>query len=79
MPSKDPSRTKLRNAKIAAGSAALPKISKEVLGQIVADGPIDLPPTSRTNVKEVKSVPQRPCLAAIWGFVPSRATICAAG
>jgi hypothetical protein len=29
MPSKEPSRTKLRNAKIAAESAALPKIPKE--------------------------------------------------
>jgi transposase-like protein len=40
MPSKEPSRTKLRNARIAAQSAALPKIAKEVLDQIVADGPL---------------------------------------
>lgn len=38
MPSKEPSRTKVRNAKIAAESAALPKIPKEVLDQIVVDG-----------------------------------------
>lgn len=40
MPSKEPSRTKQRNARIAAQSAALPKIPKEVLDQIVADGPL---------------------------------------
>jgi transposase-like protein len=40
MPSKEPSRTKLRNARIAAESAALPKIPKEVLDQIVAEGPM---------------------------------------
>jgi putative transposase len=37
MPSKEPSRTKLKNARIPAESAALPKIPKEVLDQIVAD------------------------------------------
>jgi putative transposase len=40
MPSKEPSRTKLRNAAIAAKSAALPKIPKELLDQIVAEGPM---------------------------------------
>lgn len=40
MPSKEPSRTKLRNARIAAESAALPKIPKEVLDQIASDGPM---------------------------------------
>jgi len=40
MPSKEPSRTKLRNARIAAESAALPKIPKEVLDQIATDGPM---------------------------------------
>jgi putative transposase len=40
MPSKEPSRTKLRNARIAAESAALPKIPKEVLDQIAIDGPM---------------------------------------
>jgi putative transposase len=40
MPSKEPSRTKLRNARIAAESAALPKIAKEVLDQIASDGPM---------------------------------------
>jgi putative transposase len=40
MPSKEPSKTKLRNARIAAESAALPKIPKEVLDQIVIDGPM---------------------------------------
>lgn len=47
MPNKEPSRTKLRNARIAAESAALPKIPKEVLDQIVTDGPMtayDVPP-----------------------------------
>jgi hypothetical protein len=33
MLNKQPSRTKLRNARIAAQSAALPKIAKEVLDQ----------------------------------------------
>jgi len=40
MPSKEPSRTKLRNARIAAESAALPEIPKEVLDQIATDGPM---------------------------------------
>ena len=40
MPSKEPSRTKLRNARIAAESAALPKIPKEVLDRIATDGPM---------------------------------------
>jgi len=40
MPSKEPSRTKLRNARIAAESAALPKIPKEVLDQIATEGPM---------------------------------------
>ena len=33
-----PSKTKTRNAEIAARSAALPKVPKEVLDQIVAGG-----------------------------------------
>jgi transposase-like protein len=40
MPNKEPSRTKLRNARIVAESAALPKIPKEVLDQIAAEGPM---------------------------------------
>jgi putative transposase len=40
MPSKEPSRTKLKNAAIAAKSAALPKIAKEVLDRMVAEGPM---------------------------------------
>ncbi len=40
MSSKEPGRTKLRNARIAAESAALPKIPKEVLDQIATDGPM---------------------------------------
>src|SRR5258706_3908058 len=40
MPSKEPSRTKLKNAAIAAKSGARPKISKELLNQILAEGPM---------------------------------------
>ena len=39
MPSLQPSRTKLKNAEIAARTAALPKIPKDVLDRLVADGP----------------------------------------
>ena len=40
MPSKEPSRTKLKNAAIAAKTAALPKIPEEVLDRMVAEGPM---------------------------------------
>ncbi len=40
MPSKEPSRAKQRNGAIAAKSAALPKIPKGLLDQIVSEGPL---------------------------------------
>src|SRR5258708_4675801 len=40
MPSKEPSRTKVWIVVIAAKSAARPKISKELLNQILAEGPM---------------------------------------
>ena len=59
MPSKEPSRTKLRNARIAAESAALPKIPKEVLDQIVADGPMTAQQVSVTMMALKKAIIER--------------------
>lgn len=59
MPNKEPSRTKLRNAKIAAESAALPKISKEVLDQIVADGPMTAQQVNATMMALKKAIIER--------------------
>ena len=59
MPSKEPSRTKLRNAKIAAESAALPKIPKEVLDQIVADGPLTAQQVNATMMALKKAIIER--------------------
>jgi transposase-like protein len=59
MPSKEPSRTKLRNAKIAAESAALPKIPKEVLDQIVADGPMTAQQVNATMMALKKAIIER--------------------
>jgi transposase-like protein len=59
MPSKEPSRTKLRNAKIAAESAALPKIPKEVLDQIVADGPKTAQQVNATMMALKKAIIER--------------------
>lgn len=59
MPSKEPSRTKLRNARIAAESAALPKIPKEVLDQIVADGPMTAQQVNVTMMALKKAIIER--------------------
>ncbi len=59
MPSKEVSRTKLRNARIAAESAALPKISKEVLDQIVADGPLTAQQVNATMLALKKALIER--------------------
>ncbi len=53
MPSKESSRTKLKNAAIAAKSAALPKIPKELLDQIVAEGPM--------TGEQINATHNRPC------------------
>jgi transposase-like protein len=59
MPSKEPSRTKQRNARIAAESAALPKIPKEVLDQIVADGPLTAEQVNVTMMALKKALIER--------------------
>ena len=59
MPSKEPSRTKLRNAKIAAESAALPKIPKEVLDRIVAEGPMTAQQVNATMMALKKALIER--------------------
>jgi putative transposase len=59
MPSKEPSRTKLRNAAIAAKSAALPKISKEVLDQMVAEGPMTAEQINATTMALKKALIER--------------------
>ena len=59
MPSKEPSRTKLRNARIAAESAALPKIPKEVLDQIVAEGPMTAEQVNLTMMALKKALIER--------------------
>ncbi len=59
MPSKEPSRTKLRNARIAAESAALPKIPKELLDQIVAEGPMTAQQVNVTMMALKKALIER--------------------
>jgi transposase-like protein len=59
MPSKELSRTKRRNAEIAAKSAALPKIPKEVLDQIVADGPMTAEQVNATMMSLKKAIIER--------------------
>jgi transposase-like protein len=59
MPSKEPSRTKLKNAAIAAKSAALPKIPKEVLDQIVAEGPMTAEQINATTMALKKALIER--------------------
>jgi len=59
MPSKEPSRTKLRNAEIAAKSAALPKIPKELLDQIVAEGPMTGAQINATTLALKKALIER--------------------
>ena len=59
MPIKEPSRTKLRNAEIAAKSAALPKIPKELLDQIVAEGPMTGEQINATTLALKKALIER--------------------
>lgn len=59
MPSKEPSRTKLKNAAIAAKSAALPKIAKELLDQIVAEGPMTAQQINATTMALKKALIER--------------------
>jgi transposase-like protein len=59
MPSKEPSRTKLKNAAIAAKSAALPKIPKELLDQIVAEGPMTAEQINATTMALKKALIER--------------------
>ena len=59
MPSKEPCRTKLRNAAIAAKSAELPKIPKELLDQIVAEGPMTGEQINATTMALKKALIER--------------------
>ena len=59
MPSKEPSRTKLKNAAIAAKSAALPKVPKELLDQIVAEGPMTAEQINATTMALKKALIER--------------------
>jgi putative transposase len=59
MPSKEPSRTKLKNAAIAEKTAALPKIPKEVLEQIVAEGPMTAEQINATTMALKKALIER--------------------
>jgi transposase-like protein len=59
MPSKEPSRTKQKNAAIAAKSAALPKIPKELLDQIVAEGPMTAEQINATTMALKKALIER--------------------
>lgn len=59
MPSKEPSRTKLKNAAIAAKTAALPKIPKEVLDQIAAEGPMTAAQINATTMALKKALIER--------------------
>lgn len=61
MPSKEPSRTKLRNARIAAESAALRRIPQEVLDQIATDGPMSGQQINATTMALKKAVERRSC------------------
>jgi transposase-like protein len=59
MPSKEPSRTKLKNAAIAAKTAALPKIPKELLDQIVTEGPMTAEQINATMMALKKALIER--------------------
>ena len=59
MPSKEPSRTKLKNAAIAAKAAALPKIAKELLDQIAAEGPMTAEQINATTMALKKALVER--------------------
>src|SRR5450631_4276205 len=59
MPSKEPSRTKLKNAASAAKSAALAKIPKELLDQIVAEGPMTAEQINSTTMALKKALIER--------------------
>jgi putative transposase len=59
MPNPELSRTQLRNARIAAESAALPKFSKAVLDQLVRDGPLSAEEIDRTILALKKALVER--------------------
>ena len=76
MPSKEPSRTKLKNAAIAAKSAALPKIPKELLDQIVAEGPMTAKQINATTMALKKALIERALggeLSHHLGYAPGAA------
>jgi transposase-like protein len=76
MPSKEPSRTKLKNAAIAAKTAALPKIPKELLDQIVTEGPMTAEQINATTMALKKALIERALggeLSHHLGYAPGAA------
>jgi len=59
MPSKEPSRTKLKNAAIAVKTAALPKIPKELLDQLVGDVVMNAEQVNATTMALKKALIER--------------------
>lgn len=74
MPSWEPSRTKLRNARIAAESAALPKILREVLDQIATDGPMSGKQINATMMALKKALIERALGGALAHHLSLRQT-----
>jgi transposase-like protein len=59
MPSKEPSRTKLKNAAIAARSAALPKVPAGLLDQFMAGGTMTAEQVNATTLAFKKALIER--------------------
>ena len=59
MPSKEPSRTKLKNAAIAVKTATLPKIPKELLDQLVGDVVMNAEQVNATTMALKKALIER--------------------
>jgi putative transposase len=76
MPSKEPSRTKLKNAAIAAKTAALPKTPKELLDQIVSEVPMTAEQINATTMALKKALIERALggeLSHHLGYAPGAA------
>ena len=72
MPSKEPSRTKVKNAAIAAKTAALPKIPKEVLERMVAEGPMTAEQINATTMALKKALIERALSGELSGLSARR-------
>jgi hypothetical protein len=60
-----PSKTKLKNAAIAARTAALPSIPKELLDRFVADGPMTAAEVHAASMAFKKALIERALEAAL--------------